>query len=161
MRLLLKICVFAASVPWMVWDAYGSESAASMLTIEHVNGTQSHYSLGDAPVLTIEGSLLRLKSAKAETTFNRSDVLHFHFTESTLSAIDDVSDDGYSVSVTDGMVKVSGLQAGCVDVYDINGRHVSNVMVADGCAEVNIGVLSRRVYVLRIPGKPSLKVLNK
>lgn len=161
MRLLLKICVLAASIPWTVSDAYGSESAASRLTIEHVNGTQSHYLLSDAPVLTIEGSLLRLKSAKAETTFNRSDVLHFHFTPVELSAITDVADDGYSVSMTGDVVKVSGLQADCVDVYDINGRHVSKVAATEGCAEVNLGVFSRGVYVLSIPGKPSLKVLKK
>lgn len=152
----LILSAFMTTIP-----VEGNDEDVTRLTLEHTDGTQSHFNLADEPQMIIDGDSLVIKTSTLQTSVERAGLSHFHFTVGPVSAVSEVSCDVYTVSYSGNVLEVSGNVEGVLKVYDMDGRQVANFVALDGSAVADLNVLAPNIYVVAIPGKPSMKVLVK
>ena len=136
--------------------------SAYQLVLEKKDGSTIRYVLSDKPVVTFAGTQVQVKSAKAETSYERSDVSRYYF-EDVANGIDVVTDDDSSLRIdyssADRLTAYGLSDAGAVGVYDLAGRLApAGICVSDNAVTIDLSVLPAGVYVITLPNHPTLKI---
>ncbi len=132
------------------------------LIVELVDGTTQEYVIGDDPRVTIEGDNVLIKSLIAETQLPQQQVERFYFSlpQDIPTAVGDVKSKAEVMFAYDGTaVQVSGAGQ-TVQVYDLNGRMVRNVVTHDGAATIDVTQLVAGVYIIKTTSQ-TIKILKK
>jgi len=151
-----------AMVPWMVQDVSAASTEMVHLTLEHVDGTQSHFLLADKPVLTVDAETVTVKNSQLETTILRSELSYYHFTKFVPSAgIEAILADDFTLTFIGNVLNITGAVASQLTVYDMSGIIMGTYNDSDGVITADLNQLVDGIYVAVISGRPAIKVLVK
>lgn len=145
-----------AVLPWT--SAFAGDEEVTRLTLEHNDGTQSHYVLTEKPEITFENEHMVVTIGEVPNKVERASLSHFHFTTAPMSAVENISADDYMFSYLNNVVKVRGNGVTTLKVYDVNGRAVMEAKASDGVITADMSELQSGVYVISVAGKPAVKV---
>lgn len=139
-----------------------SAFAVHQLVIELTDGSTIKYVLADAPVITFPDTQLRITSSQAETRYERELVRRFYFEDAT-DDIKVVTVDRKELRIdysTADQVTIHGLNdASLVSVYDLAGKQILPIAVADGnIVTLDLSHLASGVYIIALPDHPSFKI---
>lgn len=157
-RTLLTWCLLGLLCPAMAQQA----DNATALVVTLADGSKQTFLLQENPVITLDGQLLRVKSASLETDFERAGVDDFHF-ETLSTGIDTPEQQELRFVVTgNGKLSIFGLdggEEGRIAVYDAQGRacKAHTRRQGDGVT-VSLASLQRGVYVINIGKRQSIKI---
>lgn len=132
------------------------------LIIELNNGSTHSFVLADKPVVTFEGSKIKVVSSRLSLEKERSEVKDFHFV--MVDAIDNVADNEVRVVLLGTNVKIYGLSESDkpIRVFDLNGRVAPALITTNGSqAEVILEGLPKGIYIVKIGNKHTIKVTKK
>ncbi len=110
---------------------------------------------------TVTVTVPQLEAEAITYTYEAANIDHFNFAD--MSGIADIEDksDATITAMGNGMVRVSGANAGEVMVHDLSGRSVSVPQTADGDAvTLSLGDLSTGVYIISYRSA-TLKITKK
>lgn len=158
--LILVGALLMSALPWTKASAEDPEVEVTRLTLEHNDGSQSHYDLAEQPELTFDGDQLVITTPLAETKLDRASLSHFHFTRGTAS-IASVAADDYLFRYVDNKLTIRGQGVKSMKMYDINGMAVMDQPAIDGEINADLSVLKSGVYIVSVSGKPAVKLLVK
>lgn len=164
--LLVKFAALLMLVPaWFsALAADTSETEVTRLTLVFNDNTEKHFNLSECPEITFEDTQIHIKNVTIETSANRVDVKHFHFTKgSPVVAVKDIATDiTLSFSYLNNIATVCAPLLKNIAVYDTLGRLCFNVAAGtDGTAVADLNSLAQGVYLIVIPGENTIKVVKK
>lgn len=124
------------------------------LVVVAKNGSETTFMLSEKPEATIEGKKLRVKSEKADVSFNLSDVQRFSFVTRSVVGIDDLQVDTDPTAVSyqqDGTLVISQLKAGAtVGIYALDGKLVQQLKAThSGTYRLSLSSLPKGVYIVK------------
>ena len=93
------------------------------LVIELVNGQTASYTLAEKPVLTMQGTKLTIATSMVETSYERTSVARFYFSESATGIVNtEARQLTYTQTAADEFVVSDISAAEQVTVYDLSGK---------------------------------------
>lgn len=134
------------------------------LVVELKNSQTVKFNFLDKPVLTMNSSLLEIKTQHATADYKRSDVEKFYFS-SEETAIDDVKESSNTLSIIqtgENIFEISHLtEKETILVTDLSGKLYSNTVSRNGTiAVVNLNGSPKGIYIFKI-GKHNIKIQKK
>lgn len=157
-RKKLLTAVMAHFLPLFVWGA------GSTLVLELSNGQKNNYVLQDKPVLTIEGTKLRIKSSVVDTSYERSNVARFYFLSSSGVGINEVPEETLSFSQTsESQLTISNIEdKDRIVVSNLKGLSFNDCISRNGNdAIIELGNCPKGIYIIKIGNKQSIKFFKK
>ena len=129
----------------------GPTMSANVLVVTTKDGSQTTYLLLEKPQVRFEGKQLRVVSAKADVTYQLTDILHFPYTKRSVSGIDEQVEPQAGVDYQDGVLVISQLKAGAtVGVYALDGKLVRQLTAQHtGTFRLNLSALPQGVYIVK------------
>ena len=121
-------------------------AAETTLVVELTTGQTANYVLQDKPVLTIEGTLLRIKTESVQTDYERSQVKRFYFTGDH-TGLKETLKDALVYKQTDA------------DHLEISG--LSQISHSGNTAIVSLSGQQRGVYLIRVGKSQTIKFVKK
>ena len=130
--------------------------ASYSLLVNTTDGLTVEYDFEYLPIATFEGDVMIITDDRnvKGTRFEMDNVLNMTF-KAAVSGVEELSEANHiKVSVANGQLSVSGLEAESqLVVFDASGKVVASAIAApDGFASVNIDALGKGVYVASMPG---------
>lgn len=133
------------------------------LVIELTNGKTEIYNLSERPVLSMNGSKLKVETNMVETSYERTYITKFYFTDASTGISDSKStsfvfsqtgDDEFTLSnVSDNLI---------VTVYDISGKQFNNSVMRIGeNVVVSLDSCPKGIYIIKVGNKQNIKVIRK
>ncbi len=150
-----------AMMPWVASVAQSAEENVTRLTLEHADGTQSHFDLADTPELTFDATKLYIKSSTTDTSVDKANLLHFHFTKGPSADMEDIAADDFVFSFNGNIVTVSGKEIDHVSIYDIKGVCLGTYRLMESTVTVDLNSMDNGMYIVAIPGRQAVKVIVK
>jgi len=117
---ILLLFVLAASAVW------AADKVATLVVLTKDN-VQHQIVLGDKPLVTFEGTYLKVTCEKASSsaTFNLADVIRFTYEGLDTSGVNELTEDPAEVNFQDGTLIISQLKKDAtVGVYSLDGKLV-------------------------------------
>jgi hypothetical protein len=137
-------------------------AAETTLVVELTTGQTANYVLQDKPVLTIEGTLLRIKTESVQTDYERSQVKRFCFTGDH-TGLKETLKDALVYKQTDAdHLEISGLSANDrIMIYNTSGVQVGAVSRDSDKAVVSLSGLQRGIYLIKVGNIQTIKFVKK
>ena len=137
-------------------------AAETTLVVELTTGQTANYVLQDKPVLTIEGTLLRIKTESVQTDYERSQVKRFYFTGDH-TGLKETLKDALVYKQTDAdHLEISGLsQSDRITVCDMAGRQCGSISRSGDTATISLSGQQRGVYLVRVGKSQTIKFVKK
>ena len=132
----------------------GDMVVRNVLVVQTRGGGETTFLLVDKPEAKFEGNQLRVRSEKADVSFNISDVLRFLYTKRSVVGIDDLETQNDPTAIDyqqDGTLVISQLRAGAgVGVYSMDGKLVQQLKARHaGTYRLSLSSLPRGVYIVK------------
>lgn len=132
----------------------GDNVMRNVLVVQTRGGGETTFLLADKPEAKFEGNQLRVRSEKADVSFNISDVLRFLYTKRSLVGIDDLEAQTDPTAIDyqqDGTLVISQLRAGAgVGVYGMDGKLVQQLKARHaGTYRLSLSSLPKGVYIVK------------
>lgn len=132
----------------------GDNVMRNVLVVQTRGGGETTFLLADKPEAKFEGNQLRVRSEKADVSFNISDVLRFLYTKRSLVGIDDLEAQTDPTAIDyqqDGTLVISQLRAGAgVGVYSMDGKLVQQLKARHaGTYRLSLSSLPKGVYIVK------------
>lgn len=148
-------------LPWTNGFAQSGEvEEVTRLTLEHNDGTQSHYDLAEKPEISFEDDQLVITTPLVQSKVSRESLSHFHFTRGAAS-IAGVPASDYLFRFVNNRLTIAGSDLTRMSVYDINGMKMLDGCASEGVISADLSVLKSGVYIVNVVGKPSVKIIVK
>ena len=138
-------------------------AAGTTLVIELNSGQTASFELKDKPVLTMEGTQLKIVTETVQASYERSNVKEFHFT-SEGAGIEQVTAKGaMAFCQTDAdHLEISGLAAGeHITVSDMGGRQIGAVSRSGNKAVVSLSGQQKGIYLIKVGKSQTIKFIKK
>ena len=137
-------------------------AAETTLVVELTTGQTANYVLQDKPVLTIEGTLLRIKTESVQTDYERSQVKRFYFTGDH-TGLKETLKDALVYKQTDAdHLEISGLsQSDRITVCDMAGRQCGSISRSGDTATISLSGQQKGVYLVRVGKSQTIKIVKK
>lgn len=149
------------SLMGLLCSVLSASATVQYMTVEQQSGEMYSFLLKDNPEITYENGNL-VVNGSASTSYAISGVKNYHFTESDLTKVENLSVETLRiVSLDDATIEVQNASANAkVVLINANGAMQSiNTANADGTATVNLPN-QKGVYVLSV-GNKSFKIIRK
>lgn len=133
------------------------------LVVELVNGKTEIYNLSEKPVLSVNGSKLKVETNMIETSYERAYITKFYFTD----AATDISDSKgtiykFSQTADDTYIMSNVSEKLTVTVYDISGKQFDNSVTRIGDnIVVTLNNCPKGIYIIKVGNKQNIKVIRK
>ena len=123
----------------------------NFLVIETKDHVQTTYMLAEKPEVRFEGTNLRVVSAKADVTYQLTDILRFTYEKRSVTGVSELQTTPATVDYEDGELVISGIKAGAaVGVYSLDGKLVRQLTAQHaGTYRLSLSALPRGVYVVK------------
>lgn len=123
----------------------------NFLVIETKDHVQTTYMLAEKPEVRFEGTNLRVVSAKADVTYQLTDILRFTYEKRSVTGVSELQSAPATVDYEDGELVISGIKAGAaVGVYSLDGKLVRQLTAQHaGTYRLSLSALPRGVYVVK------------
>ena len=107
--------------------------------------------LAEKPEVRFEGTNLRVVSAKADVTYQLTDILRFTYEKRSVTGVSELQTTPATVDYEDGELVISGIKAGAaVGVYSLDGKLVRQLTAQHaGTYRLSLSALPRGVYVVK------------
>lgn len=137
-------------------------AAETTLVVELTTGQTASYVLQDKPVLTIEDTLLKIKTETVQTDYERSLVKRFYFT-GDFTGLKETTKVALVYKQTDAdHLEISGLsQSDRITVCDMAGRQCGSISHSGNTAIVSLSGQQRGVYLIRVGKSQTIKFVKK
>ena len=137
-------------------------AAETTLVVELTTGETASYVLQDKPVLTMEGTLLKIKTETVQTDYERSLVKRFFFT-GDFTGVEEMSKEVLVYKQTDAdHLEISGLSQGDhITICDMAGRQCGTMSRTDNTAVISLSGQQRGVYLIRVGKSQTIKFVKK
>jgi hypothetical protein len=136
---------------------HARESAETTLcmVLTQKDGTVSKFALKESPVMTYEGENIVVNCGDQQLSTEMAGISDIKFEESEIDGIETISNSEPQAAFSFGKASFSGLKADAmVHVYTIDGKMlISTRANIDGEAQIDLGTLSRGIYIVRTPSK--------
>ncbi len=164
--LLVRFAALLMLVPaWFsALAADSSEAEVTRLTLVYNDNTEKHFNLSESPEITFDDTQMHIKNVAVETSADRADIKHFHFTKgSPVVAVEDITGDvTLSFTYVNNIATICAKTLKSVAVYDSLGKLCLKVPAnADGTAVVDLNNLTHGVYLIAVPGENAIKVIKQ
>ena len=133
------------------------------LVIELANGKTEIYNLSEKPVLSMNGSKLKVETNMVETSYERTYITKFYFTDAA-TGISDSKSTSFEFSQTgDDEFTLSNVSENLiVTVYDISGKQIVNSVTRNGeNVIVSLNSCPKGIYIIKVGNKQNIKVIRK
>lgn len=142
-------------------QAQESKETMLCMVLTQKDGTVSQFALRDAPVVTYEGSNIVVSCGEQQFSADMAGITDIKFEETETDAIAPLQGAEPQVSFSFGKASFSGMKGGSVvRVYTIDGKAIMSAPAdSDGNAHIDLGTLSRGIYIVRTPSQ-SYKIKN-
>lgn len=137
-------------------------AAETTLVVELTTGQTASYVLQDKPVLTMEGTLLKIKTETVQTDYERSLVKRFYFT-GDFTGVEEASKEALVYKQTDAdHLEISGLSQGDhITICDMAGRQCGTMSRTGNTAVISLSGQQRGVYLIRVGKCQTIKFVKK
>ncbi len=137
-------------------------AAETTLVVELTTGQTASYVLQDKPVLTIEGTLLKIKTETVQTDYERSQVKRFYFTGDH-TGLKETLKDALVYKQTDAdHLEINGLSQGDrIMVCDMAGRQCGSISRSGDTATISLSGQQKGVYLVRVGKSQTIKIVKK
>lgn len=137
-------------------------AAETTLIVELTTGQTASYVLQDKPVLTMEGTLLKIKTETVQTDYERSLVKRFYFT-GDFTGVEEASKEALVYKQTDAdHLEISGLSQGDhITICDMAGRQCDTMSRTGNTAVISLSGQQRGVYLIRVGKCQTIKFVKK
>ena len=137
-------------------------AAETTLVVELTTGETVNYVLQDKPVLTIEGTQLKIKTETVQTGYERSLVKRFFFT-GDFTGVEEMSKEILVYKQTDAdHLEISGLSQGDhITICDMAGRQCGTMSRTGNTAVISLSGQQRGVYLIRVGKSQTIKFVKK
>lgn len=142
-------------------DIPADEGTVTSLILLLKDGTTQTYELAEQPVITVVGTELKIVANHADVSIPLSDVVRYTFQKRT-TGIDEVDTNQEVIDYKDGVLTLSGLEAGTpISLYTIDGRLLqAHTVAGDGTYRQSLASLRQGVYVVKVNHK-SYKIMKR
>lgn len=117
------------------------------------NNVLHEFVLADKPMVTFEGTQLKVtcEKASASATFNLSDVIRFTYDRKDATGIDEMTVKPAEVSMEEGVLVISQMKANStVNVFAMDGKLVSQLTAQRaGTYRLSLSSLPAGVYIVK------------
>lgn len=159
--LLRTLCCLLCAVCASMLSAARAADEVTQLVVELTNGKTDVFQLADKPVVTFEGTQVKVASSAANTAYERTEVKNFHFSN-TATGIADAKAEGsltlrYTDNATVTLTAAGPLKAA---LYNAQGQLVTRG-AAEGTLTLSFADSPAGVYVLTVEGHHTYKLVKK
>ena len=162
-RLLHTLCCLLCAVcaGW-VTEAQAADDDLTRLVMELRDGTTDVYELADKPIVTFDGSKVKIASAAATADYERSDVKNFHFTSAATGLSDVAAQGALTLRYTDNeSVTLTGNGLIEASLYNAEGKLMNQVSAQNGTLTLSLKSYVPGIYLLNVPGHTTYKLIKK
>lgn len=137
-------------------------AAETTLIVELTTGQTASYVLQDKPVLTMEGTLLKITTETVQTDYERSLVKRFYFTGDFTDVKEALKETLVYKQTDADHLEISGLsQSDRITVCDMAGRQCGSISHSGNTAIVSLSGRQRGVYLIRVGKSQTIKFVKK
>ena len=137
-----------------------SAEGMQYVVFELKDGAQTVVALQEKPVITCQGSQLKVTVAGVEKmSASLGDVAKYYFSDTALGIMEMTEE---KPRIEMGHLYINHAKAGdAVRVYTTDGRMVGSYRIADnGSADIDLSTLGKGLFIVRM-AKTSIKILNQ
>jgi hypothetical protein len=123
----------------------------NFLVIETKDHVQTTYMLAEKPEVRFEGTSLRVVSAKADVTYQLTDILRFTYEKRSVTGVSELQSAPATIDYEDGELVISGIKAGgAVSIYSLDGKLVRQLTARHaGTYRLSLSALPKGVYIVK------------
>lgn len=137
-------------------------AAETTLIVELTTGQTASYVLQDKPVLTMEGTLLKITTETVQTDYERSLVKRFYFTGDFTDVKEALKETLVYKQTDADHLEISGLSQGDrITICDMAGRQCGSISRTGNTAVVSLSGQQRGVYLIRVGKSQTIKFVKK
>lgn len=137
-------------------------AAETTLVVELTTGQTASYVLQDKPVLTMEGTLLKITTETVQTNYERSLVKRFYFTGDFTDVKEALKETLVYKQTDADHLEISGLSQGDrITICDMAGRQCGSISRTGNTAVVSLSGQQRGVYLIRVGKSQTIKFVKK
>ena len=137
-------------------------AAETTLIVELTTGQTASYVLQDKPVLTMEGTLLKITTETVQTNYERSLVKRFYFTGDFTDVKEALKETLVYKQTDADHLEISGLSQGDrITICDMAGRQCGSISRTGNTAVVSLSGQQRGVYLIRVGKSQTIKFVKK
>ena len=137
-------------------------AAETTLIVELTTGQTASYVLQDKPVLTMEGTLLKITTETVQTDYERSLVKRFYFTGDFTDVKEALKETLVYKQTDADHLEISGLSQGDrIMVCDMAGRQCGSISRSGDTATISLSGQQKGVYLVRVGKSQTIKIVKK
>lgn len=159
--LLRTLCCVLCALCASVLSVARAADEVTWLVMELRNGNTEVFELADKPVVTFEGTQVKVASSAASAAYERTDVKNFHFDSSATGLNNTQAAGTLTLRYTDNAtVTLTGAGQLKAALYNAEGKLVTRG-AAEGTLTLNLAGCPAGVYVLNVEGHHTYKLIKR
>ncbi len=166
-RFLQALLGLMMMAPTVVQAAEG-DKVIDMLVLKMTDESTKLFALDSLPTITLDGGKFSVTSGSVTTDYDQSEVAEYYFekvdstTADSVTAVAGPEASRFSLTYLDNdRVIVTGTKAPAAQLYTQGGQLLATRPTANGSVTVSLTTLQPGIYVLRLVGDHTFKIIKK